>query len=58
MRIGLLLFVYGFVEVGGALTDAKQASMDGLTAAHRLSIKQVLEDISMALFGLSKCASF
>ena len=56
-RAGLRLFVDGLMEVGGALSDAEHASMDGLAAAHGLSVKQVLEKASIALSGLSKCAS-
>ena len=56
-RAGLRLFVDGLMEVGGTLSDAEHAYMDGLAAAHGLSVKQVLEKASIALSGLSKCAS-
>ena len=56
-RAGLRLFVDGLMEVGGALSEAEHASIDGLAVAQSLSVKQLLEKASMALSGLSKCAS-
>ena len=56
-RAGLRLFVDGLMEVGGALSEAEHASIDGLAAAQGLSVKQLLDKASMALSGLSKCAS-
>lgn len=56
-RAGLRLFVDGLIEVGGALSEAEHASIDGLAAPQGFSVKQLLDKASMALSGLSKCAS-
>jgi len=52
---GLRLFVSGLLEVGG-LSEEERQNIDGRLAAAGKSLGQALEDVTLALAGLSRCA--
>lgn len=56
-RAGLRLFVDGLMEVRENLTLGEQGTIDDLAMSDGLSVNQVLDKASLALSGLSKCAS-
>jgi heat-inducible transcriptional repressor len=53
---GLRLFVSGLLELGG-LSDSERQSIDGRCSAAGKSLSQALEEASVMLSGLSRCAS-
>lgn len=53
---GLRLFVSGLLELGG-LSDSERQSIEGRCATAGKSLSQALEEASVALSGLSRCAS-
>src|ERR1700723_407111 len=53
---GLRLFVSGLLELGGP-SEAERQSIDGRCAAAGKSLSQALEEATVALSGLSRCAS-
>jgi len=53
--LGLRLFVDGLMETGG-LTDDDRASIDGQCAASGRSLPEVLDQATLMLSGLSRCA--
>ncbi len=54
--IGLKLFVDGLLELG-SLSEDERATIDAQCAAAGQSLPQALQDASMAIAGLSRCAS-
>jgi heat-inducible transcriptional repressor len=53
---GLRLFVSGLLELGG-LSESERQSIDGRCTAAGKSLSQALEEASVMLSGLSRCAS-
>jgi heat-inducible transcriptional repressor len=53
---GLRLFVSGLLELGG-LSDSERQSIDGRCSAAGKSLSQALEEATVMLSGLSRCAS-
>src|SRR6201985_2500008 len=53
---GLRLFVSGLLALGG-LSDSERQSIDGRCSAAGKSLSQALEEASVMLSGLSRCAS-
>ncbi|NQW11616.1 MAG: heat-inducible transcriptional repressor HrcA [Alphaproteobacteria bacterium] len=53
---GLRVFVDGLLEIGGDLSDAERANIDGKCAAAGRSVAQMFEEASATLAGLSRCA--
>ena len=56
-RAGLRLFVDGLMEVRERLALDEHSSIDALERSDGLSVNQMLDKASLALSGLSKCAS-
>jgi len=56
-RAGLRLFVDGLMEVRDSLLLEEHSSIDALEHTDGLSVSQMLDKVSIALSGLSKCAS-
>ena len=56
-RAGLRLFVDGLMEVRDSLALDEHSSIDALERSDGLSVNQMLDKASLALSGLSKCAS-
>jgi len=56
-RAGLRLFVDGLMEVKNSLTLDEHISIDTLESSKGLSVNQMLDKASLALSGLSNCAS-
>lgn len=56
-RAGLRLFVDGLMEIKQSLPVEGDASLDKLSVGDGLSVNQALDKASLALSGLSRCAS-
>ena len=56
-RAGLRLFVDGLMEVRDGLALDEHGSIDAIEHSDGLSVSQMLDKASLALSGLSKCAS-
>ncbi|MEK9729250.1 MAG: heat-inducible transcriptional repressor HrcA, partial [Alphaproteobacteria bacterium] len=56
-RAGLRLFVDGLMEVRDSLALDEHGSIDAIEYSEGLSVSQMLDKASLALSGLSKCAS-
>lgn len=56
-RAGLRLFVDGLMEVRDSLALEEHSPIDALEQSEGLSVTQMLDKASLALSGLSKCAS-
>lgn len=54
-EVGLRLFVHGLLEIGNLAEDERR-NIESLCAARGKSLPQALEEATMALSGLSRCA--